>query len=83
MFSGINTRSRERFYERSGMMNIESEPELADLLEGTDAPTWVVEAVKRAIVTDEREAAGWSDALALALGRRANRLLRERFGADA
>ncbi len=64
------------------MLDIDSEPELADLLEDAEAPVWVVEAVESAVATDEREAAGWSDALALALGRRANRLLRERLGVD-
>lgn len=64
------------------MLNLESEPELNDLLEDSDPPAWVLEAIQSAMVTDEREAAGWSDALALALGRRANRLLRDRFGAD-
>lgn len=64
-------------------MDLEKEPEFADLFDGAEAPRWVVEAVHAAVATDAVEAAGWSDSLALALGRRANRLLRERFGADA
>jgi hypothetical protein len=58
----------------------DSEPELADIFEGEDPPAWVIEAASRAMETDEREAATWADALALALGRRANRLLRDRIG---
>lgn len=63
-------------------MDLENEPEFADLLDRGDAPRWVVEAVQGAVETDAVDAAGWSDSLALALGRRANRLLRERFGVD-
>lgn len=56
------------------------EPELADIFDGQHPPAWAVEAARQAIETDEREAANWADALSLALGRRANRLLRERIG---
>jgi hypothetical protein len=56
------------------------EPELADIFEDEDPPEWVIEAASSAIETDEREAAAWADALSLALGRRANRLLRESIG---
>ena len=56
------------------------EPELADIFEDDDPPAWVVEAATRAIETDGREAATWADALALALGRRANRMLRDSIG---
>ena len=57
-----------------------NEPELADIFEDDEPPEWVVEAASKAIETDEREAATWADALSLALGRRANRVLRERIG---
>ena len=63
-------------------MDIQNEPEFADLFDRGEAPRWVVEAVRGAVETDAVDAAGWSDSLALALGRRANRLLRERFGVD-
>jgi hypothetical protein len=63
-------------------MNLENEPEIAELLERTGAPAWLVAAAKAAMATDEREASAWSDALALAIGRRANRRLRERYGID-
>jgi hypothetical protein len=63
-------------------MDLKHEPEFADLFERGETPQWVVDAVDGALATDAVEAAGWSDSLALALGRRANRLLRERFGAD-
>jgi hypothetical protein len=56
------------------------EPELADIFDDGEPPDWVVEAATRALGTDEREAAAWADALSLALGRRANRMLRERIG---
>jgi hypothetical protein len=64
-------------------MEFETEPELAELLDRANAPTWVAEAARGAILTDWRASAEWSDSLALALGRRANRLLRERFGVDS
>jgi hypothetical protein len=53
------------------------------MLEGVEAPAWVLQAAEGAITTDWREAAAWTDSLALAIGRRANRLLRERFGSDS
>ena len=64
-------------------MDLKREPELVDMVDGKDAPTWVVQAFEQAATTDEHDSAAWSDALALALGRRANRLLRERLGADS
>jgi hypothetical protein len=64
-------------------MNLENEPEMAELLERTGAPAWVITAAEAAMATDERDASAWSDSLALAIGRRANRLLRERYGVDA
>lgn len=68
---------------RCWIMNLENEPEMAELLERTGAPAWVITAAEAAMATDEREASAWSDSLALAIGRRANRLLRERYGVDA
>jgi hypothetical protein len=64
-------------------MNFENEPEMAELLERTGAPAWVITAAESAMATDEREASSWSDSLALAIGRRANRRLRERYGVDS
>lgn len=58
----------------------ENEPEIADIFEDKDPPEWVIEAAAKAVTTDERQAAEWADALSLALGRRANRLLRDRLG---
>ena len=69
--------------KRCWIMNLENEPEIADLLERTGAPTWLIAAAEAAMATDEREASAWSDALALAIGRRANRRLRERYGVDS
>ena len=58
------------------------EPEIADLFEAKDVPAWVVEALRGAMETGDREASDWADALSLVLGRRANRRLRERVGTN-
>ncbi len=65
------------------MIDLGNEPELEDMFEEKAPPAWVISAIEGAIATDIREAAAWSDALALALGRRSNRMLRERYGMDA
>jgi len=59
-------------------MDIEREPEIAAIFEGEDVPPWVVSAADLALGADPHDASAWVEALALALGRRANRLLRER-----
>ena len=61
-------------------MDIEREPEIASIFEGQTVPTWVTRAVDAAVESDADEASVWAEALALAFGRRANRLTRERLG---
>jgi len=59
-------------------MEIEREPEIAAIFEDEDVPRWVVSVADLALGADPHDASIWIEALALALGRRANRLLRER-----
>ena len=65
-------------------MDIDPEPELADILDEGDAPSWVMDAIHAALAGNPDEAALWSESLALAFGRRANRIARDRldFGGD-
>ena len=63
-------------------MDLEREPELADILDEGDAPSWVMAAIDGALAGDPEEAALWSEALALGLGRLANRIRRDLLGFD-
>ena len=58
-------------------MDVDREPELADILDGGDAPSWVMDAIHAALAVSPEEAALWSEALALGFGRRANRIARD------
>ena len=58
-------------------MDIEREPEIAAIFEGEDVPPWVVSAADLALGADPHDASAWVEPLALSLGRRANRLLRD------
>ena len=60
-------------------MELDREPEIAHMFEGEDPPPWVTDVVRVALAADPEEAASWSEALALAFGRRANRIVRERL----
>ena len=60
-------------------MDLDLEPELADILDEGDGPSWVMDAIDAALAATPEEAAVWSEALALAFGRRANRITRERL----
>ncbi len=60
-------------------MDLDREPELADILDEGDAPSWVMDAIHAAVTVGPEEAALWSEALALAFGRRANRIARDRL----
>jgi hypothetical protein len=61
-------------------MDIDQEPEIAAIFEGQDVPPWVASAVDAALETTPQDASTWTEALAVAFGRRANRILRERIG---
>lgn len=58
-------------------MDLDREPELADILDEGDVPPWVMDAIDAALAASPEEAALWSEALALAFGRRANRIARD------
>ena len=60
-------------------MDLDREPEVADILDEGDAPSWVMDAIDAALAASPEEAALWSEALALAFGRRANRIVRDRL----
>ena len=64
-------------------MDIDREPEIAAIFEGESVPPWVAHAVDAALEATPLDASTWTEALALAFGRRANRLLRDRVGSDA
>ena len=61
-------------------MDIQREPEIAAIFEGNDVPAWVADAASAAVDADPNDASTWTEALALAFGRRANRLIREHIG---
>lgn len=63
-------------------MDLDREPELADILDEGDAPPWVMDAIQAALDASPEEAALWSEALALAFGRRSNRIVRNRLDFD-
>ena len=60
-------------------MDIDREPEIAAIFEGESVPPWVAHAVDAALEATPLDASTWTEALALAFGRRANRLLRDRI----
>ena len=63
-------------------MDLDREPELADILDEGDVPLWVMDAIDAALAASPEEAALWSEALALAFGRRANRIARDQTNFD-
>ena len=63
-------------------MDLDREPELADILDEEDVPPWVMDAIDAALAATPEEAALWSEALALAFGRRANRIARDQTDFD-
>jgi len=64
-------------------MDIDREPEIAAIFEGKSVPPWVAHAVDAALEATPLDASTWTEALALAFGRRANRFLRARISPDA
>lgn len=60
-------------------MDLENEPEIGSLLEDGPAPDWVRDVIAIAVAQEHKSAALWADEIAGALGRRANRLIRERL----
>ena len=60
-------------------MDLDCEPEITDILDEGVGPPWVMDTIEAALHTSPEEAALWSESLALAFGRRANRITRERL----
>jgi hypothetical protein len=67
---------------RSSTMDLDHEPELADILDEGDVPLWLMGAIDAALAATPEEAALWSEVLALAFGRRANRIARDQTDFD-
>ena len=59
---------------------MQNEPELSEMIDTAEVPGWVLDATQLIAAADPLEAAIWTDAIANAVGRRANRLIRAQLG---